>query len=376
MTAVTVAVALSSGVAAYQLLNGMETGIAMATVVWLLVLAVERRHIIWFGLMCGVAPFVRPELGLLAALLLIAVGWNLGRAGELHKVVPMIGAAAIGAAPWVIWSGIATGHLIPSTVSAKAAWFAEQGLPKRTKLHYARLGVQHFAGQLGPLLLAVPALAAFLVGRVALLFALIFYAVYAYRYSSELNFYFDRYQYILLPALLLGLLWLGARSSDAWRRAGLGLGVASLAFALATFSGHWSDWTRSRTFTTTQLVSVARWSNLHIPKSSLVMVHDAGYIAYGTKLHLVDFVGLKTPAAVTINRHDIAAETDWAGRARALDSLARLKQPQYLIVLKGWDFDFGITKALRSAGWNLTLLRHVPRVDGYEVYALAPAQAG
>jgi hypothetical protein len=106
------------------------------------------------------------------------------------------------------------------------------------------------------------------------------------------------------------------------------------------------------------------------------MVHDAGYIAFGTKLHLVDFVGLKTPAAVTINRRDIAAETDSQGRARALDSLARLKQPQYLIVLKGWDFDFGITKSLRSEGWNLTLLRHVPRVDGYEVYALAPAQAG
>jgi hypothetical protein len=48
-----------------------------------------------------------------------------------------------------------------------------------------------------------------------------------------------------------------------------------------------------------------------------------------------------------------------------------LKRPQYLIVLKGWDFDFGITRALRSKGWQLTLLRNVAQGDGYDVYAIA-----
>ena len=371
LTAGVVAVALLSGVVGYQLLNGMETGLAMATVVWLLALAIERRHIVWLGLLSGVAPFVRPELGLLAGLLIVAVGWQLVRGGEYQRTLILVGAALLGAAPWVVWSYVATGHLLPTTVSAKAAWFAEQGLPKRTKLHYTRVSVGHFASQLGPLLLGVPFLAAFFLGRVALLFTLAFYGVYFYRYSSELDFYFNRYQYVLFPFLLLGLVWLLARTSVAWRRVGLSIGAASLIFALATFSGHWADWTKSRNFTTTQLRPVAQWANQHIPRDSVVMIHDAGYIAFATKLHLVDLVGLKTPAAVEINQRDIAAETDWTGRAAALDSLARLKRPQYLVVLKGWDFDFGITKALRTEGWQLTLLRNVERGDGYQVYAMS-----
>ncbi|HEX6393681.1 MAG TPA: hypothetical protein VFZ97_09580, partial [Acidimicrobiales bacterium] len=139
-----VVVALLSGAIGYQLLNGMETGLAMATVVWLLALAIERRHIVWLGLLSGVAPFVRPELGLLAALLIVAVSWQLARAGEYRRVLILVCAALVGAAPWIIWSYLATGHLLPTTVSAKAAWFAEQGLPKRTKLHYTWVSVGHF----------------------------------------------------------------------------------------------------------------------------------------------------------------------------------------------------------------------------------------
>ena len=371
VTILALAVALTTGVMGYQLLNGLETGLAMAAGVWLIALALERRHLIWFGLLCGIAPFVRPELGLLALLLLGVVSWQLLRASEGHRLYGLLGAAFAGAAPWVLWSGIATGHLLPTTVSAKAAWFAEQGLPVSAKVHNTRLALSHFAYQVGPLLLAVPALARFAVGRAALLFGLAFYAVYFYRYSSELNFYFDRYQYILIPALLLGLLWLGARTSTVWRQAGIGVAVASLLFSLVTFAGHWGDWTKSRTFTTTQLRSVALWANSRIPKASVVMVHDAGYISYGTDLHLVDLVGLKTPLAVKLNQHDIAAETDWAGRAMSLNSLARLTNPRYLIVLKGWDYDFGITRALSLEGWHLTLLRGVPRVDGYDVYAMS-----
>jgi hypothetical protein len=344
----------------------------MATGVWLLSLAIERRHLVWLGLLSGIAPFVRPELGLLAIILIATVGWQLVRAQETSRLWALLLAAAAGAAPCLVWFAASTGHLLPTTVSAKAAWFAEQGLPRSTKIHDTWLAVRRFVRQVGPLLLAVPALAAFVVGRAALLFALVFYGVYFYRYASELDFYFDRYQYVLMPAVLVGLLWLMARPSTAWRRAGLGLGFASLVFALVTFPGHWADWTGSREFTTTQLRSVAEWASTHIPRTSVVMVHDAGYIAYGTDLHLVDFVGLKTPAAVKLNERDIVAETDWPGRAKALNSLARSKQPRYLIVLKSWDYDFGITQAFRTEGWQLRLLRRAAGVDGYDVYFMTP----
>ena len=57
----------------YQLTNGLETGLAMAAVVWALALALEdtaRRSRLLAGL-CGTLPFVRPELGLLGLLLLV-----------------------------------------------------------------------------------------------------------------------------------------------------------------------------------------------------------------------------------------------------------------------------------------------------------------
>ncbi|MBO0693577.1 MAG: hypothetical protein J2P58_11820 [Acidimicrobiaceae bacterium] len=370
VTTLTVAVAVTTGVMGYQLLNGLETGLAMATGVWLLSLALERQHLVWFGLLCGIAPFVRPELGLLSIFLICVVGWPLVRAHEFRDLSGVLIAALLGATPWLLWSGIASGDILPTTLSAKAAWFAEQGLPTSIKRHNLWLAFWNFGRQIGPLMMVAPFLVAFLVGRVAVLFGLIFYGVYFFRYSSELSFYFDRYQYILIPGLLVGLVWLIARSSRLWRGAGFVLASASLVFALATFSGHWSDWTGSRNFTTTQLRPVAQWANAHIPKRSAVMIHDAGYIAFGTDLHLVDVVGLKTPTAVEINKHDITAETDWPGRAKALNRLAQLTHPQYLIVLKGWDYDFGITQAFRSRGWSLRRLRTVVGTDGYDVYAM------
>ena len=367
-----VAMAVTTGAMGYQLLNGLETGLAMATGVWLLALAIERRHLVGFGLLCGVAPFVRPELGVLALLLIGAVGWEQIRARDFHGLSRVLIAALIGAAPWLLWSWFATGDILPATLSAKAAWFAEQGLPATTKRHYFWLAFWNFGRQIGPLLLIAPLLAAFLVGRVALLFGLIFYGVYFYRYSTELSFYFNRYQYILIPGLLLGLVWLIGRSSRLCRATGLLLASASLVFALVTFPGHWAAWTGSRNFTTAQLRPVAEWADAHIPTTSVVMVHDAGYIAYGTDLHLVDLVGLKTPAAVTLNKQYITKETDWSGRATALNRLARLEHVQYLIVLNGWDYDFGITRAFQDNGWSLKPLRTVSGPNGYDVYAMTP----
>jgi len=371
--ALMVGIAITTGAMGYQLLNGLETGLAMATGVWLLALALEREHLIWFGLLCGTAPFVRPELGLLSVLLIGVVGWQLVRARDYRDLALVLIAAVVAAAPWLLWSGLATGHLLPTTISAKAAWFAEQGLPTSIKRHVFWLAFWNFGRQVGPLLLVAPFLLAFLVGRVALFFGLAFYGVYFYRYSEELSFYFYRYQYVLIPVLLVGLAWLVARSSRLWRGAGLLLASASLVFALVTFSGHWAAWTGSRKFTATQLRPVAEWADAHIPKTAVVMIHDAGYISFGSDLHLVDLVGLKTPVAVELNKRDIAAETDWPGRANALGSFARLEHPQYLIVLKGWDYDFGITQALRLKGWRLTALRVVSGPVGYNVYAMAPS---
>ena len=105
----------------------------------------------------------------------------------------------------------------------------------------------------------------------------------------------------------------------------------------------------------------------------MVMIHDAGYIAYAGHFRLVDLAGLKTPQAVSINRA-ITFPSNGAHRPAAIAKIADLFQPQYLICVKSWNSIFLLVPSLRRAGWDVTKIFESPAApsDGqiYEVYAL------
>jgi hypothetical protein len=99
------------------------------------------------------------------------------------------------------------------------------------------------------------------------------------------------------------------------------------------------------------LVDVVAWMNANLAAGSVVMVHDAGYVAYAGHFPLVDLVGLKTPAATAAHKELTYPS---AGKLRA-DAVARIAdefQPRYLLVIQNWDDDFHFVSNLRAEGWT------------------------
>lgn len=95
--------------------NGLETGLACAAVTWLLLL--DRR----LPLLAGIAPFIRPELAILAGLAMVR---TLHGASHARRLRAMAWALA-GALPFAAWSWLETGHVVPATMAAKLAFFRE-----------------------------------------------------------------------------------------------------------------------------------------------------------------------------------------------------------------------------------------------------------
>src|SRR5258708_7718132 len=74
-TALLIATGTAAGLVPYHLLNGLETGLALAAVTWAVVLAAgpPSRAL---AVLAGLMPFIRPELALLSGLLLADQAWR------------------------------------------------------------------------------------------------------------------------------------------------------------------------------------------------------------------------------------------------------------------------------------------------------------
>ena len=125
----------------HQLLNGLETGLALAGLVWSIALTSERppRYQWLLPIVCGRLPFLRPELGVVSILLLLvraAQVWKdesdlLVAMKHLMRDILTLIAATL---PWIFWHLAATGSAFPSTIAAKRLFFAEGCLRKSTKI--------------------------------------------------------------------------------------------------------------------------------------------------------------------------------------------------------------------------------------------------
>src|SRR6185312_18022 len=121
----------------FHLCNGLETSLVLAGVTWAIVLADRERPSRALCLLCGVLPFLHPELGLLSAALLLRQAWRRLRTGDMGAIAADAALALAAAAPWALWSWIETGSAAPNTAAAKVAFFAEAGAPLGWKVRTA-----------------------------------------------------------------------------------------------------------------------------------------------------------------------------------------------------------------------------------------------
>jgi hypothetical protein len=356
-----------AGLTAPHLMNGLETGLAMAVVIWALLLAMGPPGPV-LPVLLGLMPFVRPELAILAAILFADQACRRWRAGQRHAIAVDGAIAALAAAPWLSWMWMETGALVPQTAGAKRFFFAQESLPWDSKLWVVADAVGRLFRQVGPLAIAMIGLRTRRVGRLALLFAVIMLALFAQHFPGGLNHNGQRYLYLFVPLLLVGFAFALQAATQTERSWLGGLGLATIAYAAAWAPTSLGTYASHIEFSRNELAGVAKWVTENLPADARIAVHDAGYIAYATDRTLIDVVGLKTPQSRDIHGRITAPS---AGRRRG-EALARIlveSNADYLIVWTGWDDDFGLIESMRDAG---AVLEAVRDEGEYRVYRTVP----
>jgi len=371
-----VVTALVAALVPHQLTNGLETGLMLAALTWAIALLVSdpfpgRGPAL--AALCGLLPFVRPDLIPAAGGILIA-GFVRGRSGPVLRPRDLA-FAVVAALPWAIWLWVELGTPYPMTAGAKRYFFAEANLPAKAKTAYVLIGFLEFAAQLGILCVGwVFLLMPRLRGRAAVafvMFAPAFILAYWREFPGAFGQYEGRYLYALIPWLLAGIAGaIGATRFVLARVVGLVVLVVGLAPSLVNLPSHWKQHLDSRNYARDNLAGVANWMNENLPPGSKLLIHDAGYVAWGTDFPLADLVGLKSPQAIELHR-SFSFPTNGVARAEAIHRFALGERPDYAVLLTGWDRIFKMADGLRAHGWRLDPLTQEKQFT-YRVYRLTP----
>ncbi len=369
-----VALAVIVGDTPHQLMNGLETGLAMGALTWALVLTEPLDGAAPSGgvqpVLCGLLPFLRPELSVAGASLLALRWLRLRAAGALdaRRVVVDVALALAGSAPWVVLNLVQLGALLPSTISAKRLFFAEGCLPPAVRSDWARGALNGFLDTLGYLPRALLLWPLVGVGRVGLLAGAALFLAYETQFPGALRHYEYRYLYALLPFAIATIAAARAHRSRWVRGAALLLAIVAIDTNAQTAKARWTEHRQRVAFTRAELAGLATFVRTSLPRDARLMVHDVGYVAFAGQRRVVDLVGLKTPPAVPLHRRYTWASCGM-GRAEAVHRLALQTHPTHLVVLDSWDAIYRIVDGLRAHGWKLEPARPVAR---YLIYALTP----
>lgn len=363
MRAGVVFVGLAANYIPFQLFNGLETAWAMAAVTAAILMATAERPSRWLAVLCGLMPFLRPELAALAGPLMLLQAWR--RGSDVRATLLDWAAFAAAAAPWLAWSWLAIGQLSPGTLGAKVAFFADA--PKAPFVK-AATAFGHLVTALGALGLGLLCIRRDKVGLALLVFLVAFVLAFTLALPSSLAHNWWRYPYVLAPIALYGYMTFAQRGGLLSKA----VIVVLVAFAVATLPKSIGGIEDGRRLVREADAATA-WASGNLPAGTPVLVHDAGVAAFRSRLNLIDLVGLKTPAS-------ISAHQRWTlpsqGRAvgKALDEIARQSDARYFIDRCDDPFWSRLSTALAAEGWTLTPVYGADR--GYAVYRLTPPRIG
>ena len=139
-------------------------------------------------------------------------------------------------------------------------------------------------------------------GHAGIIFFFSFIAAYYSFFPGALGHYEQRYLYVFIPFLLIGVVYFMANPKQNFTPLGIGINSYRTRESAFEFPSRWRYYQRTLNFTQHELKGAADWCLDNLSPSSILLVHDTGYIAYATSFRLVDFVGLKTPSSVHYNK--------------------------------------------------------------------------
>jgi hypothetical protein len=351
-----------------HIVNGLETSWALAMVAWSLAFASgAREDRKWAALVAGIAAAIRPELGAFAVLLIGA----LTLVDKSSKTIAsLLTLAALPMIPGMLWYFCVLGSPFPQTAAAKRYFMAEDHLSWVARMTIEAKGLCLFAVTCVLLLFALAKVWRSPIGKALIAFTFVLLAGAFVAAPSSIAWNFCRYVVILVPMMVWAVAFRVATSDGPARLQAVRFLRMCSAYAALFLPISLAIYLHECVYFDGELHRVADWCQTNVPPNAVLLVHDAGYIAYATRFRTVDLVGLKTPEAVDINRR-ITWPSAGKDRALAVAEIAIESHADYLIVIRRWPEVAALPAQLRALHWRVDPLR----MDGeYRVFRItAPA---
>lgn len=361
----------------YQLTNGLETGLAMAVVIWAIYAFEKGGNVKKFllPLLLGAMPIIRPELIALAGLIFLILLYEAFKAGATYRqlfinAAMIVALALVALLPFLALSYIDSGTFFPNTINAKKYFFAEgcQTALQRSLLLLNSLSV--FALPLFLMLFFIVYLKVTLLGRALLVFMLVFLGAYWINMPGSLIHNFGRYFYVLTPIIFYASL-LYAREKDLknnshWLFKAVLIQLVFINLPALMFMVH-----QHKFFVEKNHKGTVEWLKKNTQTTDTILVHDVGYLGYALEdRRVIDIVGLKTREIADVHKN-----ITWAScgkeRGRAIAEIVKTYRPNYIVVFSWWDDDFNLTGNVKDVA-SMTMVKDLEGYDsGYFVYRLA-----
>ena len=353
---------LGVGMLSQHLVNGLETSWTLAGVTWAITAArtgSTRR----FAAICATLPFIRPELVILAAALLLERAIR-----QKAQAGPLAVAAAAAIAPWLLLMLITTGGIVPTTLAAKRDWYAEGCWPAVRRASVVGTGIWLWLSSCAFVSVGVLGLLREKIGRVAAGAMLLTIVVWATQVPDVLYEY-QRHRYYapFIPLLILGTFML---PPTVRRLVTYGAAILALVTTIAVIRHE------PAAIADAQSLRVRVVDALKSRGARRVMVHDAGYLAFADAAPIfIDMVGLKTRAAAVLNR-ELTGPTCGDRRGDALRALAAETMPDHLVIWEPWDEFFRVSDSLRRGGWRTEKIASLGSREPIAIFSVLPPAGG
>jgi hypothetical protein len=351
------------------LLNGLETSWAVAAPFWTF-RCVARDPLSRAGaVLCGLLPWVRPELVVISAALTIgaAAQWRTRR-GDVAR------AAALCLAPSLALLAVhlaLTGSPAPRAGEAKRLFFGVAALPVWVQVATVVSWLPAFLAGTG----ALWAGALLTVGggapRHAIRGSLLLLALIAVLYGRIASQNSARPLRNFVSPMAFGLA--AAAAAAGWRGR-----AARAALALSLAVNVWGtvgrvdlDMTRAegaRRYNEQR----AAWVRANLDPAQPLMVHDIGHLSRATDQRLVDMVGLRTPTSIDTLWRTVATR-GVGGIPDALDEIARRGEVCTMLVISRWNRWMRFAQGLRERGWEVVDISGDIR-SGLDAFRLTPPE--
>jgi len=254
--------------------------------------------------------------------------------------------------PYCLITFYYTGGILPSTVPAKAVFFAEMALPFSARASYLGFHLLRFMTDVlfpAPFIMLGLAILDKKISRVAFVWIYIglFYICYLELFPGSVGHYWGRYQHIFIPIVLIAVAG-GVTEATQRRRTFIAKAAVTAVLTLSFLWNQTAILIGSKTVyagaiknSESVIVELATWLKVHTPEDALIATHDIGAIGYLSDRKIIDLVGLINPEISPYYGNIASGRLVPLPQRKIVDYLKE-KRPDYLVMFRSWDRYFNL----------------------------------